>query len=143
MKKKEKKGSYQLKIRCPYCGSPAILRSADGIYHNNSNNTNLYVCRNYPECDSYVRVHVGTNIPAGTMANPELRALRAEAHRHFDRIHKNGLMDKEGAYRWLADTLCVPLSQAHIGYLGEYNCKVVIEKSKELMENKRKGAKAA
>ncbi|MFR1477593.1 MAG: zinc-finger-containing protein [Hydrogeniiclostridium mannosilyticum] len=23
-------------MRCPYCGSPVIYRSADGIYHDNS-----------------------------------------------------------------------------------------------------------
>ena len=71
-------------MRCPYCGSPVDLRSADGIYYDNSRNTRLYVCRNYPQCDSYVRVHPGTDIPVGTMANRRLRALRAEAHRYYE-----------------------------------------------------------
>ena len=31
-------------MRCPYCGSPVVLRSADGIYKENHANTKLYVC---------------------------------------------------------------------------------------------------
>jgi ssDNA-binding Zn-finger/Zn-ribbon topoisomerase 1 len=41
--------------RCPYCGSHVILRSADGIYKDNSGNAMLYVCSRYPTCDAYVR----------------------------------------------------------------------------------------
>lgn len=134
-KKKRRKGMNRGLLRCPYCGSTAVLRSADGIYHDNSRDTKLYVCRNYPQCDSYVRVHPGTNRPVGTMANKELRALRAEAHRYFDQFYKSGLMSKEDAYSWLADLLCAPLSEAHIGYLGEYYCREVIEESKNLLEH--------
>lgn len=68
MNKKRRKGFNQSTVRCPYCGSPAVLRSADGIYRDNSKNTMLYVCKNYPACDSYVRVHTGTNIPVGSLA---------------------------------------------------------------------------
>ena len=94
---------------------------------------------------SYVRVHPGTKIPVGTMANRELRALRNEAHRNFDQLHKQGLMSKEDAYCWLASILAAPLGQAHIGYLGEYYCKQVIEESKkvlDLQKNKRQGMPA-
>ncbi len=119
--------------RCPYCGSPGILRSADGIYKDNSQNAMLYVCKHYPTCDSYVRVHRGTKIPMGTMANRQLRSLRLEAHKYFDRLHKRGYMSKDDAYHWLAATLGLPVNQAHIGMLGEYYCKIVIEESKKLM----------
>lgn len=138
--KKKRKGVVSSPIRCPYCGSHAVLRSADGIYHENTRNTQLYVCKNYPACDSYVRVHKGTNIPVGTMANRELRALRAEAHRYFDQLYKTGLMSKTDAYAWLADLIAAPLSQAHIGLLGQYYCNLVIEESKKLLayQEKRK-----
>ena len=120
--------------RCPYCGSHSILKSADGIYRRNDQNTMLYVCSRFPACDSYVRVHPGTKIPVGTMANRELRALRNEAHRNFDQLHKRGLMSKEDAYHWLASVLAAPLGQAHIGYLGEYYCRQVIEESKKVLD---------
>lgn len=123
--------------RCPYCGSTIQLRSADGIYKDNSTGTKLYVCSRYPDCDAYVRVIPGTSTPVGSMANGGLRALRREAHRHFDLLHQTGLMTRNEAYIWLSTMLQAPLSQAHIGYLGDYYCKQVIEESKRLIENRR------
>ena len=42
-------------------------------------------------------------------------------------------MSKQDAYQWLADLVCAPLSEAHIGHLGEYYCKQVIEESRKLL----------
>ncbi len=141
MKKKKGKGVAALParpMRCPYCGSPVLLRSADGIYQDNSRNTKLYVCSKYPQCDAYVRVHPGTNIPVGSLANSNLRSLRRKAHQYFDRLYMSGLMSKQDAYTWLAGILQAPLSQAHIGYLGEYYCQQVIDDSKKLLENRQR-----
>lgn len=134
--KKKRKGLNYRQMRCPYCGSSVVYRSADGIYHDNSKNTMLYVCSHYPECDSYVRVHQGTNIPVGSMANHELRTLRRTAHYYFDQLYRSGYMTKQDAYQWLADLISAPISQAHIGYLGDYYCKQVIEQSRRLLKNK-------
>lgn len=133
-KKVTKKGIIEVPARCPYCGGRVELRSADGIYHENAHNAMLYVCTNYPECDAYIRVLPGTTIPVGTMANRQLRSLRRQAHESFDLLHKNGIMTKEDAYCWLAGMLGAPLSQAHIGYLGDYYCKTVIEESQKLLQ---------
>jgi ssDNA-binding Zn-finger/Zn-ribbon topoisomerase 1 len=137
-KKKKRKGFQAGSMRCPYCGSPVIFRSADGIYHDNSKGMMLYVCSHYPQCDAYVRVHVGTNIPVGSLANHELRTLRRTAHQYFDQLHQSGYMSKQDAYQWLADLICAPLSEAHIGHLGEYYCKQVIEESRRLLDRYRK-----
>lgn len=94
----------------------------------------VYVCKQYPKCDTYVRTHPGTTIPVGTPANRELRLLRNEAHKHFDRLYLSGMMSKQDAYRWLANQLQAPMSQAHIGYLSEYYCKQVIQASRELLQ---------
>lgn len=48
-------------VRCPYCGGKVQLKSADGIYKDNSKCAMLYVCSNYPQCDAYVRTHAGTH----------------------------------------------------------------------------------
>lgn len=98
----------------------------------------LYVCSNYPRCDAYVRTHPGTNIPVGTLANHELRTLRNQAHHYFDQLYLSGLMSKQDAYLWLVGLLQVPLSKAHIGFLGEYYCNEVIAESKKLLERRRK-----
>lgn len=137
-KKKDRKGLNRKQMRCPYCGSPVVYRSADGIYRDNSKNVMLYVCSRYPVCDAYVRAHAGTRIPMGTLANPELRALRKTAHDYFDQIYESGYMTKQEAYQWLADLIMAPLSEAHIGHLGEYYCRQVIEESQKLLERNRK-----
>ena len=136
-KNKKRKGLNFSQMRCPYCGSSVVYRSADGIYRDNSRKTMLYVCSHYPECDAYVRVHEGTNIPVGNLANHELRTLRRTAHYYFDQLYKTGMMSKQDAYQWLADLICAPLSEAHIGYLGEYYCKQVIEHSRKLLERNK------
>lgn len=85
-KTKKRKGLSTAHTRCPYCGGSVILRSADGIYQDNSRGMLLYVCSHYPTCDAYVRIHAGTKIPVGSMANHKLRALRKTAHHYFDQL---------------------------------------------------------
>ena len=46
---RKKKGNQTKQMRCPYCGSPVVFRSADGIYRENKEQTMLYVCSGYPE----------------------------------------------------------------------------------------------
>ena len=134
-RRKGMRGSHNLtNRRCPYCGSTVQLRSADGIYKDNSRNVKLYVCARYPACDAYVRVHEGTSIPVGALADGKLRALRRMTHQHFDRLYESGLMPKDAAYSWLAFTLQRPLSEAHIGYLSEYYCNIIIDESKKLID---------
>jgi hypothetical protein len=136
--KSNKKNGFNIpgmkNMRCPYCSSSVHLRSADGIYKENSQNAQLYVCSKYPTCDSYVRVQPGTRIPVGSLANAELRSLRVATHRQFDKLHVTGIMTKRDAYGWLAFTLQTPLSQAHIGYMGEYHCNLIIEESRQLLK---------
>ena len=115
--KKKRKGFNATSMRCPYCGSTVVYRSADGIYHENKKGTMLYVCSNFPECDAYDRVHAGTNIPVGSLANHELRSLRRTAHHYFDQLHLSGYMSKQDAYKWLADLVMAPMSEAHIGHI--------------------------
>ena len=143
LKKNTRKGKTILpgtkSNRCPYCGGAIELRSADGIYKKKRSGTMLYTCTNYPKCDAYVRVLPGTKTPIGSLANGDLRALRREAHQRFDRLHLSGLMSRKDAYEWLSEILQAPMSHTHIGYLGEYYCKQVIEESTRMMENWRKG----
>lgn len=137
MKSKKQRRTRNQVPRCPYCGATSVLRSAEGIYRDNSRNTMLYVCRNYPACDAYARVQSGSHLPLGTMANGKLRALRRDAHHYFDQLYKRGIMTKDEAYLWLAEILAVPMNWAHIGMLGEYYCGVVIAESKKLLQHYR------
>ena len=141
----KKKINYRA-MRCPYCGGSVTYRSADGIYNENKKGVMLYVCSNYPECDAYVRVHQGTNVPVGGMADGKLRALRKSAHDSFDKLYLTKLMTKNEAYYWLAGLLQCPLSKAHIGNLGEYYCEMVIRESRreyEMLLSRRERRKVA
>lgn len=136
--KKKKRKNPILSPRCPYCGSSIVFRSAEGIYKTGGSDTMLYVCKNYPQCDAYVRVHPGTHTPVGTLANHRLRTLRRVTHHYFDKLYEEQYMSKQEAYQWLANLLECPLSEAHIGYLGEYYCQKVLEESKKLLTYYRK-----
>jgi len=122
---------------CPYCGGKIVFRSADGIYKENTNGAMLYVCSRYPACDAYVRVHPGTTKPMGTLADGSLRKLRNTAHYYFNQLYETGIMTKTEAYQWLAYQISAPLSQAHIGYLGEYYCNQVIRESQKLLASRK------
>ena len=61
-----KRMKKQKKITCPYCGAHAALQKGSYVYGENSKEEYLYVCTNYPLCDSYVGVHVGTKKPKET-----------------------------------------------------------------------------
>ena len=108
-KSKQRKAAYYNRMRCPYCGSPVIFRSSEGIIKGNPKKVKLYVCLRYPACNAYVRVHEGTRIPVGELATPELRSLRRQAHLYFDQLYLSGLMSKQVAYQWLSDVTCTGL----------------------------------
>lgn len=104
----------QKQIRCPYCGSIAILRDASYVYGNKAKDGKLYVCSHFPQCNSYVGVHPGTTNAKGKLANKELRQKRIQAHRVFDQIWLNHIFTKSEAYRWIADKFCLTAKEAHI-----------------------------
>ena len=121
------------KLYC-HCGRPAVLRDAKEVCRTRRAGERAYVCSGYPACNSFVLAHPGTLEPMGSLAGPELRRLRFEAHRQFDQLHQAGIMTKRQAYVWLAQIVHAPMSHAHIGHLGEYFCKEVIRESKELLK---------
>lgn len=133
MKKKSKRKHQTQAVRCPYCGALADLRPASEIYGDPEEKGFLYVCRNYPQCNAYVRVYPGTTTPMGPLADGKLRHLRIRAHRVFDRIWQCGVMSRDAAYRWMADFFCIPLREAHIGQFNEYRCKALIQKCEQLL----------
>ena len=118
--------------RCPYCGASTHLEDATFIYGSQAKKWGkVWVCNNYPSCDSYVGCHPGTTIPLGRLANPRLRTLKKEAHRQFDPIWKSGLMSRHEAYRWLADMLHIPMEECHIGMFDVKQCQRVIHLCKK------------
>lgn len=140
MKKRTAKAQRQKTLRCPYCGAAMILRPASEIYHECDSDRNLYVCRNYPTCNTYVSAHPVSNKPMGVPANGDLRNLRIQAHRKFDRIWQTGIMTRENAYRWFADSFGISLCDAHIGMCSEYRCRELMRLSDEVITRNHRAA---
>ncbi len=116
---------------CPYCNTPSVLCDASAVYGPTyAGRFNMWVCANYPDCDSYVGVHKDQAIPKplGTMANAELRKLRKRVHAIFDPMWKpgpearfTGRDARKKAYRWISDRLAV--ADFHTAESGEALCR--------------------
>ena len=119
----------RVNIKCPYCGSRALLRPASVVYGANAIDpaAPYYVCARFPGCDSYVAAHRDTRSPMGSLADSRLRRKRAEAHRAFGRLWADGLMTRKQAYRWLQAKLGLPEQETHIGKFSTFRCEQVIQ----------------
>lgn len=138
MKAKNKNHTAIKPPKCPYCGEIAILKRARDIYGKDTKwiaDEYVYVCKSYPQCDSYVSTKRGTKIPRGSLANADLRNLRIRTHKVFDQVWKNGIMSKPEAYRWLGYTFGLNKEQAHIGLFSEYLCSELIRICEQVLEN--------
>lgn len=122
-------------IKCPYCGSLAVLRKASYVYGDHALEEHLYVCTRYPQCDAYVGVFQGTHRPKGTLANGELRHKRIQAHKVFSKLWTAGIMTKKQAYRWMQWKFGLSSVQAHIGRFSERQCEELIAASREALRN--------
>lgn len=124
-------------VKCPYCGSIAVLRDGSYVHGDDNRVGKLYVCARYPTCNSYVGAYERTHMPMGTLANGELRHKRIEAHRIFDRLWRQGVMTRSGAYQWIQCKFGLNNKQAHIGNFSEYMCdELMAECRKALQANK-------
>ena len=113
---------------CPYCGGVGQLRSGESVLPGKGV-TSLWVCENYPKCDSYVRCHEGGDKPMGTLASRSLRRLRKRAHDLFDPIWQecSSTLGRTAAYECAGRVMGVQ-GEFHIGFLDEIGCQTFIRK---------------
>lgn len=114
---------------CPYCDSTAVLAPSARVYGTVKYGGKVWLCPNYPECDSYVGTHGNSErwMPVGTMANKQLRKKRIQAHAAFDPLWQNGRMTRNAAYKWLAAQMQMPVNEVHVGHFDMGMCEAVIE----------------
>lgn len=125
----------QSRITCPYCGRTAVLQKGSYVYGDKAKEEYLYVCSNYPACNSYVGVHAGTKIPKGTLANSELRNKRIRTHKVFDLLWKKNVMSKKEAYRWMEYKMGLPKNTGHIANFSDYRCEELMRICKNVLKN--------
>lgn len=131
-------------LNCPYCKDIATLRSSKEVYGGRDFG-NMFICNNYPSCDAYVGVHLGSNKPLGRLANAELRSWKKRAHAHFDPLwqkklsnRRAGKLGKSGrpgglgykksyarssGYKWLAAQLGIEKKIATLEWENKYVSK--------------------
>ncbi len=112
---------------CPYCGKPTEIVDSIKIYRTSYGM--VWICTNWPFCNSYVGCHKDTNRPKGTIADHELRELRKECHALFDPQWLN-TVDRKTArrrcYQSLSDRLNLRSDQTHFGMFDVDTCKRAI-----------------
>lgn len=119
-------------MACPYCGGRVNYASNGIIYGRPFGDGFVYVCANFPECDSYVGAH-GDKAdksqrykPFGTLANKPLREIRRSVHAMIDPYHRLKIMKRREIYRVIAGLLKLPASKTHVGMLDVDQCKKVL-----------------
>lgn len=121
------------KMVCSYCGGVATLRPGNVIWPGRDL-PSLYICENYPRCDTYVRCHQGSDRPMGTLAGPRLRKLRGMAHQLFDPLWQvDGVLGREAAYQAAAQVMGAQ-GEFHIGSLDESGCESFIDNIDRIQE---------
>ena len=115
-------------LTCPYCKGNATLQSGVKV-HGPSYPAPMFICENYPACDSYVRCHDGTDLPMGTIAGKRLRKLRSIAHQHFDPLWQatGNELGRSAAYAAAGAAMRCD-GEFHIGNLDEAGCETFIER---------------
>ena len=120
-------------VLCPYCSNGAKLVTGATVYPNSRRpgvaESFFWLCE---PCEAWVGCRRYTKIPLGTLAKPNLRTLRMEAHAAFDPIWKEHIWlhgiakgnARTWAYNWLSTQLGRP--DTHISQADEDTCIEII-----------------
>jgi hypothetical protein len=117
---------------CAECGSKCAKKTGEDVYPHREDLAHLviWVC----QCGARVGCHPGTDTALGTAAGSELRAVRMNAHKEFDRLWKTkmltrGLSKREArnaGYAWLAKEMGMTTDECHIGMMNKSHCIQVV-----------------
>jgi len=70
----------------------------------------------------------------GPVANSELRKARTDAHAAFDPLWRLRYMERNAAYKWLAEQMGIEKEKAHIGHFDIDQCMMARAVSREKMQ---------
>lgn len=107
-------------VVCGECGSPMELRFS-GKYERK-----FWGCTKFPKCKGTHGAHPDGR-PLGVPANKETKNARIVAHDAFDELWKLRGWDRNAAYKWLREVLCMTKEECHIGKFDIGQCARVVE----------------
>jgi hypothetical protein len=108
---------------CPYCGNKTQLVDSAEIYHGKSYGM-IYRCA---PCDAYVSCNNGTHRAMGVLSNKPLRDAKGRAHYYFDQLWKPRFSLRPQMYKWLSETLSIPIEFTHIGMSNVEQCNRIVD----------------
>lgn len=119
-------------MNCKECRGRVVYHEHNAIvYGKDYGNGHIYICENFPSCNSYVGAH-GDGKPLGDVVGYKTRQARKQAHKAFDPLWRQGEINRrfgnrETAYKYLSDFMNLPTEKTHIGMFDELQCKRVLE----------------
>lgn len=130
--------------RCPFCGSDVELVNNSAIYGREYGDwPYAYKCEDdNADCGAYVGLHPDTDIPLGTLADKPLRDARNRGKKPFERIWRDGYMQRKEAYAWLAKQLDIQTSECHFGLFDTTRCNQAREVCEQYLAALSCGAQA-
>jgi len=110
---------------CRYCGPKTSVfighhEEVYGLGRSYGDWPYVYLCE---DCGAYVGIHPATDIPLGTLANPELRRARKHNKNLFNRMMDTDGLSRSEAYQILAEKLGIPVIECHWGWFDVEQCE--------------------
>ena len=121
---------------CHICGAAVELVSKKLLLESAPAKAKVYRCTNQA-CDSYVGCRGHSNVAVGSLANPQTRLARREAHGALAELIKSGRMTSSEAYQWMQHLLSLPYSRRGIAWLSADECSVLITEVRAILNNSR------
>ncbi len=134
-KQEQAEYSFHPKI-CHLCGSSVELVSKKDIHPSSSSKEKVYRCSSH-SCDAYVGCRNGTSVAIGSLASPETRIARREAHAAMAALINSGRMSKAEAYEWMQHLLGLPYNRRGIAWLRQHECRTLAAEIRSLLDNSR------
>jgi len=113
-----------ININCDVCGSKANYHSSNAIIYGKAYGTKgVWVCSNFPTCDSYVGTHPNGK-PLGRLKNKKSRELSKQAHSLFDPLWKgvvsqNQKQRRSEYYKLLSNKLNIQYKDCHFAQMSD------------------------
>lgn len=129
---------------CPYCGGETKIVNINDIKslryvkpeHDHTNDKQVLVCCNYPDCDSYTVFPRRAIEQPGVVADKHLRLLRSRTHDFIDIIGKSGMLSRSNVYKLLSENLNKAEVYSHVRYYDVDDCiKAILFACKYIFEN--------
>ena len=122
---------HMLEARCDVCGAHVDYHESNAVIYGRAyGDRGVWVCRAYPDCDSYVGCHPD-DVPMGRLKNQVSRQLSKQCHALFDplwREDKRNPKSKRGhLYNCLSEAMQIDIKDCHFSQMDDEQLKRAIE----------------